>query len=80
MRDYAFVIVALVCAYGVVGTIDAQVAEASEKERQQRTREDRARIFSKKCELKGMDTAASKSDNKPWVLKCVPRRVLGVQT
>lgn len=77
-REHAYIAVVLVMCASVVGRIDMDVAEAAEKERQQRTREDRARIWSKKCEKRGQDTLAKQKDGGKWTITCVPKRTLTV--
>jgi hypothetical protein len=39
---------------------------------------ERAVIWSRRCERKGMDVVAMQADNEPWKIRCVPRRVLTV--
>lgn len=71
--------VVLACI-AVVHTIDHQVLAAAAAERAAQRRPaavEPAPIYSRKCERRGMDTAATRADQQAWRLHCVPRRVLG---
>jgi hypothetical protein len=65
----------LVCAYAYAQTKQFHEEKAMKKD--QRALES-GRIWSKKCAAKNMDVLASKTDNGPWIVKCLPKRTLQV--
>jgi hypothetical protein len=89
-RLLAFAIVVICMGSAVVGNFD--YADALEQQAQRayvrierQVAADRmirdteaTRIWSKRCERQGKDVLALRSDTKPWVIRCVERRVLKV--
>lgn len=65
------------CCYLFAGTQDYKIQAAADEARHKAAVHE-ARIWSKRCEAKGMDVLAVKSDNKPWTVRCVAKRTLKV--
>lgn len=81
-RTIALALAFVVGAYALVGTIDYRVATAIAAERKavQTSRQDPARLWSKKCERQQLDAVISQADGGKRVIHCVARRVLTVAT
>lgn len=76
--------VVVLCALGMAGNSSYEIAlEKWTEEKLARAGRlnhmERARIWSARCERKGMDTLAKRADTKAWEVRCVRRRVLTVQ-
>jgi hypothetical protein len=69
---YLFYAAVIISAYLMVGTLDYKTAVATQEHHARMT----AVIWSKKCERKGMDVLATKADDKPWKIVCIPKRTL----
>jgi len=75
-RALWFIVVMLVLSFGLVGTLDYNDAKAVEQEyvtakKSRQSREQPARMWSKKCERQGKRIFATQADGKAWIIKCV---------
>ena len=73
MRQDVHVVFALLIVFlalGVVGNLDYEEALNRWTE-EKNTRADRAKIWSKKCALKGKRILATQADGGKWVVQCV---------
>ncbi len=80
-RNTLFIIVVVVCCFGLVGNMDYadkvdQWAEEKIARAERVKREHRSQIWSKRCEKRGMDVMVRRADTGPWEIHCVPRRML----
>lgn len=81
-RNALFAAVVIVCGYGLVGTLDYQIAVADENERRARAKptgklltESEARLWSKRCMALGKQIFATQADGGRWKIQCVNAEV-----
>ena len=67
---FLFALLIVFLALGVVGNLDYEDALNRWTE-EKNTRADRARIWSKKCAMKGKHILATQADGGKWVVQCV---------
>lgn len=62
-RSFTYCLLVLFCALGMAGKMEADI--------EQEIANERAPIYSKKCERQGKQILASRADNGPWKVDCV---------